>query len=526
MKKNQENRPAAAEETKEAAVSSAVSETSDAPKKPKKKKSSLAKKLNSRRFKHGTMATVMTIVMVAVVVLLNVIVSLVQDRLPTVDLTSDNIYQLTDDSIDYLKEMDQEVSITVCATEEDLAASTYGKQITEIINDYAKYNSKIKVEYIDLLKNPEISTEYSDYGVTTYSIIVESDKRIKVASVNDCIESSTDQSTYQTTYQSVAEQVMTSAIMYVTEDSVMKAAVLTGHTEDGCDGMTDILQTNNYEVSELNITTEELSDEYDIACIYAPTTDYTAEELAKLDAFLDNDGEFNKTLIYIAAYDQPELPNLNSFLNEWGISVDSGLLVETNTSNVYDGQGFLFSANYNEDSENLAEYVENLRNAGLPYLTYYCRPLSLTFEESGNRTAELLLTSPSTTVVYPTEDNEDFDINTAEQASHGVVALGYRVKYDGTVKHQSNVLVYGSVGDFASTLIESSNYNNNELSVNMVNTLSGREESVSIVGVSFDAEKLTMTAQSYYAIFVVFVILVPIVTLLIGIVVWMRRRHK
>ena len=37
MKKNQENRPAAAEETKEAAVSSAVSETSDAPKKTKEK---------------------------------------------------------------------------------------------------------------------------------------------------------------------------------------------------------------------------------------------------------------------------------------------------------------------------------------------------------------------------------------------------------------------------------------------------------------------------------------------------------
>ena len=484
------------------------------------------KKFNARRLKHGTMATVMTVLVVAVAVLVNIIASLVQDRLPTVDLTDDNIYQLTQDSIDYAKELDQEVNIIVCAPEENLTSSTYGKQIVEIIRDYTKYNSKISVQFVDLLENPEISTKYSDYGVTTYSIVVESDKRIKVASVNDCIESQTNQSTNQTIYQSVAEQVMTSAIMCVTEDSVMKVAVLTGHTEDGCAGMTEILQSNNYEVTELNITTEELSSDYDIACVYAPTTDYSAAELAKLDTFLDNNGEFNKSLIYIAAYDQPQLPQLNSFLQEWGLSVDDGLLVETNTANIYDNQGFLFKANYNEDSEDMAVFTENLRNASLPYLTYYCRPISLAFEEAGNRKAEFLMQSPSTTVVYPTENNEDFDFNTAEQGSHGVVALGYRVKYDGTIKHQSNVLVFGSIGDFASNIADNSNYTNSELTISIINTLSGKEESVSIVGVSFDAEALTVTAQSYYAVFIIFAILVPILTLVIGIVVWVRRRNK
>ena len=132
------------------------------------------KKLNnlkSRRFKHGSMATLLTIGCIVLVVIINVIANLVLDRFPTeVDLTDDSIYQLTDDSIDFVKKLDGDVNIHFCVGESDFinaaSNSTYYKQAYEIINGYSKYNRNIQVDYVDLMEEPEISQKYSAYNVS------------------------------------------------------------------------------------------------------------------------------------------------------------------------------------------------------------------------------------------------------------------------------------------------------------------------------------------------------------------------
>ena len=59
--------------------------------------------LSSRRFKHGTMATVITIVVVAVVVLVNVVAGLLLGLFPSsLDLTDNNRFQLGEESIEYV----------------------------------------------------------------------------------------------------------------------------------------------------------------------------------------------------------------------------------------------------------------------------------------------------------------------------------------------------------------------------------------------------------------------------------------
>ena len=79
---------------------------------------------SSRRFKHGTLATVMTVGLVAVVVLVNVIVGLLVERFPiSIDLTDNKIFELSDESIDYLKGIDQQIEISVLATEEDFSGT-------------------------------------------------------------------------------------------------------------------------------------------------------------------------------------------------------------------------------------------------------------------------------------------------------------------------------------------------------------------------------------------------------------------
>ena len=115
-----------------------------------------------RRFKHGSLATVMTVGLVAVVVLVNVIFSMLAARFPMdVDLTSNKIFEVSDQTIDYLKGLDKDVSITVLAKEEDFSGNnTYYNQANEVIHKYAKYSSHITIEYKDLYSNPDFVQKY------------------------------------------------------------------------------------------------------------------------------------------------------------------------------------------------------------------------------------------------------------------------------------------------------------------------------------------------------------------------------
>ena len=91
----------------------------------KEKKAQSAKSLNrSRRLRHGTMATVLSVCFVAAVVLVNVIASLLVERFPiSVDLTANKIFELSQESIDYVQGLEQDIDVYVLATEEDFSGS-------------------------------------------------------------------------------------------------------------------------------------------------------------------------------------------------------------------------------------------------------------------------------------------------------------------------------------------------------------------------------------------------------------------
>ena len=68
---------------------------------------------NSRRFKHGSLATAMTVGFVAAVVLVNVIVGLLVERFSiNIYLTDNKIFVLSDEYIVYINCIIQLVNIT------------------------------------------------------------------------------------------------------------------------------------------------------------------------------------------------------------------------------------------------------------------------------------------------------------------------------------------------------------------------------------------------------------------------------
>ena len=106
---------------------------------------------NSKKLKYSSLANGITNIFVAVVVLVNVVVSQLVDRYPNLklDLTTNNIYEISDETMDYIKNLNQKVEIGVSVEESSMDGNQNYKMITEMLDKYKAYSDQIEVEYFD-----------------------------------------------------------------------------------------------------------------------------------------------------------------------------------------------------------------------------------------------------------------------------------------------------------------------------------------------------------------------------------------
>ena len=137
-----------------------------------------------RKLKYGTMFYVIIALVIAVVVILNIMVNVFAKRSPMkIDITPDNRYELTDESINAVKALDKDVDIVVTNTRdyfeslgnywESYYTSNFGvpaevpyEMIPELLDKYSVYaqqgKGSINVKYVDLDKDPDAIAKYNE----------------------------------------------------------------------------------------------------------------------------------------------------------------------------------------------------------------------------------------------------------------------------------------------------------------------------------------------------------------------------
>ena len=483
--------------------------------------------LKSKKLKYGGFATLFTVIFLVAIVILNVIATALVDRYPlTLDLTSTGAYELSEDTTNYIKSLDKEILIDVMIDRQSLrSAGPYFVQADEIINQYAKTNSNITVNYIDIVKNPAYASKYPNQDVAQYDIVIScGSDRVRVVSIADMFNTSTNSGSLSIT-SSKAEKVMTSAIMGVSADENYKVAVMTGHEELSSSGFQSFLSENVYNVSTLNLATDDIPDDINLILIVSPLRDYSEDELKKIDRYLDNSGKFGKNVMYVADTSQPEsLPNLDAFLSEWGIKVNSGAVYETDSSKVFNYQRYFVVADYAKDTDS---YSADFKAANRLITLPSSRPLEVLFETGNSRRTKTLLEFSATAGVAPADAGSDFDYN-ANVLGHTIpgVVLSTQTTYDGTTQQNSNVIVAGSTSFISSDLISSTSVANGEYLINMLNLLTERKNVVDIVSKELGGTSLSMTQNQTTTLAVTFIAIVPLIVLVFGVVVWLRRRNR
>ena len=96
-------------------------------------KNSRKKLKNRKKLKYGGLATAITVIFVAVVVLVNVVVTQIGKRYPDfkLDLTTANLYAISDETLNYIRNMEKDVDIAISSDEATFTSDKNNKMIAE-----------------------------------------------------------------------------------------------------------------------------------------------------------------------------------------------------------------------------------------------------------------------------------------------------------------------------------------------------------------------------------------------------------
>lgn len=522
----------------------------------KEKKPKKAKRLkNQALFKKGSYSVAITAAFIACVIVLNVLVGALSDRFVLeFDMSTEKNNSISEENIEYIRDIEDEVSVIMCADSESYVggymtyyaqqynvsadATDYYKQTINLIDKYADYNKKIKVEYIDTQSSEfaTVASEYSNDSLAYGDIIVSCEKngnkRSKIIGFEDIYYLSEDSTyaAYGYTTSTVAgnniETALTGAIAYVTSSETKRVAVLTGHSStDYTEAYRTLLKENNYEVDVIEDTLiTSIPDKYDAVVIAAPTTDFIGSELDALSAFLDNNGKLDKGLIFFADINSPYLTNLYDLLSQWGINVDDGVVFETNENNHMPDDPFTLGSYAAEDSED--DITKNVNIC----ITSSNAPLTAAFESRDGMTVTSLIETLETSVAAPKGTKAGWT-GAGDYTKEKFSSLIQSVKedYDDDNNYIASYVMVFSTTDFINSQYnEQTNVSNKDMLLAAAERAAGAEDS----GISFVSKTITnesfsdqVTASSTKLIRIIFMLLLPVISLAVGIYVYIRRRN-
>lgn len=490
--------------------------------------------VHKEKFKHGSLAVVFTVVFIAVIIVINVLVSALTTRFPSMnfDLTKEGLNTLSDEATDVAKEIVNETTIYIIGSEDairgDEVYSNYSlkySQVANLADRLHELNDKIKVEFIDPDLNPQFISDYADDSLTTGKVMVKTDKRHKTLAVTDLFSIQQDSSTQQYNYYSKVDGALANALYLVNLDTVPVVAFATGHNEmltvsDNLSTFTGMLNDNNFEVKEFNMLTDDIPEDASIVVLGTPTTDYTSEELSKLEAYLGDEKMASSRTLYVMTAPNAgwsSMPNLSSFLAEWGMEPQSQEVLESNTNNTLYNMPYAIFANVTDSV--LSKTYDNV-------VKVQAAPVKRLFTANNDISTYSVIETSDTAYL----SNDEKVLETPETDTYTILAFAQRYM-DNQGKVCANVVVDGCAADFydGSSLLGNSTFGNKDATLDLIKNLTGTTDTR--VGLTVNQTQTnTMDISASSAVtwsigMMLFTIIVPVAVLVIGLVIFLRRRH-
>ncbi len=467
-----------------------------------------------KAFKAGAYSTGLIVAAVAVTVVLNMVVGQLPSSWKALDLTGNKLYSLSDQTKEYVKGMTEDVTIYVLVNEDN-----EDTVLGQTLDRYQDLSQHIQVQYVDPIQNPRFHTQYTSGSVSTNSLIVVSDRRSKVIDADDIYVASYDFDGYNysssiTGYD--GEGQITSALDYVLSDNVPMVYMTEGHGElDLSSSFKSSLDKENVEYETINLMDYETVPET-AAClvINGPSSDLSQDDRDKVIAYLDRGGK----VILVLGYREVATPNVDALLAYMDLSIADGLVVEENQNNYYQVPFYL-----------LPTVAANSYTTGIYGNYYVFAPYSQGIlipeeQEDGDVCYNDFLRTSSD--AYSMRNfAEATEYGRQEGDIEGPFSLGVeavKTLEDG----EATMVVYSSdqlFTDSASLMVGGANQ---MLFTNTISHFVDHEVTVSIPAKDYEVSTLMLSSRSALTLGLITMILLPLSSLIIGFVIWLRRRKR
>lgn len=478
-------------------------------------------KQRHKKLKYFLNSSIVVIGAVIVTILLNALLINFDSKIPLkINLTKDEIYELTEETLAIVDKIDKETNISVLYNgqlTEDMML------LTDIIEKYTLRNDKITYTAVDFVSNPASLAQFADAikNITNphYAMIFTQEGQYETAESSSYI--STDG------YSNIERVITNKLATFVDGFKISSIILTTGHGEKSNSGFESVLQMYNYNIDSVDLLTEDLpQDTKSLVVINSPTGDFSAEEIEKLDRYFDRGGMVQ--IYFDPIISNNALPRLETYLkDEWGIKRNHGIVVDMNNrlesaTETAARYGIMSIAELGESE--IVSPIQSSKRSVL-YSASNC------FEIAGDKPASLEIAPILTTGngAYLKNSIEEIgNPKAAEDAEGKFQLLLSATRRNYTLNDEiyiGKLLVSGS-GYTMDTLIGDTRFANEDLLINSINWMRGSEAGITVRAKELPQGSLAVPNAHFWPWFVALVALIPVIICVFGFVVWAKRRYK
>ena len=461
---------------------------------------------NRTALRGGTYALSITAVVMAILVVLNVLVSALPSSLTKLDISATKLYSITSNTKVVVNALEEDVTIywIVQSGEED-------DVIENLLSKYESLSDHIKV----VKKNPDVyptfAEQYTNETVQNNSLVVECGDRSRFIGYDDIYIQEADiySYTYSTSFD--GEGAITSAIDYVVTDDLPQLYVLEGHGEQELlQNFKEQIEKENIETNTLSLlTVDEVPEDADAIFIYEPSSDLSEEEVDMLYEYAEDGG---KLMVIAGPTEDGILENLYGLLENYDVETCEGIVVEGNRDS-YTMQPYVLlpEMSSHEITDSLIEenYYPNM-------------PISqgmIINDESGAVTP--LLTTSSESFSKAT----GYDLTTYEK-EEGDVDGPFAVALSIDCSNEGQIVWFSSAAFLDDMYNALSSGSNSDLAMNALSSLIGESEAMAIRSKSLNYNYLSITDSTASLLKTLMIGVFPLTYLGVGVFVILKRRRE
>jgi ABC-type uncharacterized transport system involved in gliding motility auxiliary subunit len=454
--------------------------------------------MRTRQTKYAAYATVYILVILAVLVVANFLANRYNKSF---DATANKRYSLSDQTKKVVGDLKQDVTIRY------FDRSTGMQGAKDLLDRYANLSPKLKIQYVDLLKNP---TQARASNVTR-----EGEAIVDVGARHE------DAKTFD-------EEGVTGALIRALKGGEREVCVVTGHGEhrlddtsqgEGFSGFQTVVAKNNYKLQPINLLQKaEVPADCTVLVVAGPTGDYIQPEVDAIKKYVEGGGRALFLLdppLKLGRRQVGDNQALSDLLESWGVTADKNLLLDESAASQLLGGGPEAPVIMQYDSHPIVSDLTNISTAF---------PLARSLETKNTDKTTISKLFSTSTDSFATSNLSSAEIRIdPSKDKHGPFTLAVAGTYNtGKPAGQGRFVVVGNSAWASNQALGFSG--NRNLLLNTINWLSSDEDLIAIRPKEPEDRRITLTRAQFRLVQTVSQIFLPLIVVFGGVMVWLRRR--